>query len=265
MPNIYVSSGGNPLNFKVVGGTTQPSNPKENTIWVNTDAEITEWHIGKYPNPNWNEVDGKVFINIETTSDVSSPAFNALKKNGLRVRPYGITQRISGVWVRKAGAIYQNGAWAVFKTVLFDGSNGGDVTAITGGWDGAYRSSGSGSVTSTALVSDSAKNYSRYNFQTKNKIDMTPYKTAIAYFTKTTSSYGSLITRYIGLNTTKYTGDQSTALNDASFLNIRNGANDAKSGNFTLQLDLSNVSGAYYFNVYFGSIAETCYKIELLC
>lgn len=40
------SGGGAPLNFKVVGGTSQPSNPKENTIWVNTDKEITGWHFG---------------------------------------------------------------------------------------------------------------------------------------------------------------------------------------------------------------------------
>lgn len=31
------------LNFKVVGGTTKPGNPKENTIWVNTNVEITEY------------------------------------------------------------------------------------------------------------------------------------------------------------------------------------------------------------------------------
>ena len=31
------------LNFKVVGGTTQPTNPKENTIWVNTNTDITSW------------------------------------------------------------------------------------------------------------------------------------------------------------------------------------------------------------------------------
>jgi len=36
------SGGGNPLNFKVVGGM-QPENPKENTIWVNTDVDIPEW------------------------------------------------------------------------------------------------------------------------------------------------------------------------------------------------------------------------------
>ena len=38
--------GGTSLNFKVVGGTSAPSNPKENTIWVNTDKEITSWHFG---------------------------------------------------------------------------------------------------------------------------------------------------------------------------------------------------------------------------
>ena len=40
---IYVLGGGENLNFKVVGGTTEPSNPKENTIWVNTDTAITSW------------------------------------------------------------------------------------------------------------------------------------------------------------------------------------------------------------------------------
>ena len=37
------------LNFEIVGGTTQPSNPKENTIWVNTDQEITNWLFDNLP------------------------------------------------------------------------------------------------------------------------------------------------------------------------------------------------------------------------
>ena len=36
-------SSGASLNFKVVGGTTEPANPSENTIWVNTDEPITSW------------------------------------------------------------------------------------------------------------------------------------------------------------------------------------------------------------------------------
>lgn len=38
-----VGGGGAELNFEVVGGTSAPASPKENTIWVNTDTEITSW------------------------------------------------------------------------------------------------------------------------------------------------------------------------------------------------------------------------------
>lgn len=31
------------LNFEIVGGTTQPTNPTENMIWINTDTEITSY------------------------------------------------------------------------------------------------------------------------------------------------------------------------------------------------------------------------------
>lgn len=40
-----LSGGGNPLNFKVVGGTSAPANPAENIIWVNTGTAITGWHF----------------------------------------------------------------------------------------------------------------------------------------------------------------------------------------------------------------------------
>ena len=43
---IINASGSAGLNFKVVGGTTQPANPKENTIWVSADVEIAEWGFG---------------------------------------------------------------------------------------------------------------------------------------------------------------------------------------------------------------------------
>lgn len=40
---IYVLGGGAGLNFKVLGGTVEPAEPKENTIWVNTAAPVTSW------------------------------------------------------------------------------------------------------------------------------------------------------------------------------------------------------------------------------
>jgi hypothetical protein len=42
------AGGANPLNFKVVGNP-QPQNPKENTIWVDTDVDITTYHFSSEP------------------------------------------------------------------------------------------------------------------------------------------------------------------------------------------------------------------------
>ena len=38
------AGGGTALNFKVVGNP-QLESPSENTIWLNTDVEITGWEI----------------------------------------------------------------------------------------------------------------------------------------------------------------------------------------------------------------------------
>ena len=64
------------LNFDVVGNP-QPTNPKENTIWLNTDAEITSWIFS--PTEPTAET-GMVWITFNIAGAVS---FNALKKNGL--------------------------------------------------------------------------------------------------------------------------------------------------------------------------------------
>jgi hypothetical protein len=39
------NNGGIELNFEIVGGTSASSSPIENTIWVNTNAEITGWRF----------------------------------------------------------------------------------------------------------------------------------------------------------------------------------------------------------------------------
>lgn len=44
---LHGNGGANPLNFKVVGGTTQPSNPKENTIWINSSTAVDGWQFAK--------------------------------------------------------------------------------------------------------------------------------------------------------------------------------------------------------------------------
>ncbi len=51
---INFKSGGASLNYKIIASTTQPSSPKENTIWVNTATPINEYAFSS-ENP-WNKM-----------------------------------------------------------------------------------------------------------------------------------------------------------------------------------------------------------------
>ena len=106
---VEASGGGGGLNFSVVGGLTQPADPKENTIWVETNVDITSWIFSATePEAPADGKDGPVWI----TSGTSSPVeFNALKKNGIQVYPLSAKQYVSGAWVDKTAKIYQGGEW----------------------------------------------------------------------------------------------------------------------------------------------------------
>ena len=98
--------GGGGLNFKVVGGTVQPSNPKENTIWVDTDTDISGWVFSAMqPVPK----EGLVWVR---TGDVSPVRFNAVRKNTVMVYAYSVTQYVGGEWAKKSAYIW-NREWVL--------------------------------------------------------------------------------------------------------------------------------------------------------
>ena len=99
-------AGGASLNFKVVAGTTEPTNPKENMIWVKTSNKITGWYFSATQPENMAE--GEVWF---TTGESSEFAFNALKKNTLQVYPVSAKQYVSGAWVDKEAKSWQGGEW----------------------------------------------------------------------------------------------------------------------------------------------------------
>lgn len=125
---LYGNGGSNPLNFVVVDGTTQPSNPKENMFWVNTAQKITGYYFS--PTQPENVVAGNVWFR---TGIASRSAFNALKKNTVMVYPVYAKQYISGAWADKPVKVYQNGKWSdLYNGELF--ANGNQYTDLTGGW-----------------------------------------------------------------------------------------------------------------------------------
>lgn len=170
--NTGGGGGGGGLNFQVIGGTTAPRNPKENTIWVNTDAEITGWVFSATEPETASE--GMVWIFVGVSSPV---AFNALKKNNITVCPMSAKQYVSGAWVDKEAKSYQNGAWVDWwNGHLYEYGN--LYEQYTGGWsiDG-YKAKGYTTINPPQFNSDhiyvTGKNgYGPGAVGTVNKIDL---------------------------------------------------------------------------------------------
>lgn len=107
--------GGASLNFKIVGGTTQPSNPKENTIWANTAVAIGQWAFSSTTPSVINGVAvnaGDIWIE---TSNNSTFNFNALKKNEINVELAAVKQYDGARWLNCAAYIFQDNAWTQFS------------------------------------------------------------------------------------------------------------------------------------------------------
>lgn len=103
------------LNFTVVGGTTPPASPEENTIWVNTDTEITGWSFS--PSTPETPTEGLVWFH---TGKYSPAPFNALQQNAVIVQPNSCKQYTAGRWIPKNAQTWQSGEWVPWYTYLFD-------------------------------------------------------------------------------------------------------------------------------------------------
>ena len=184
---LHGNGGANPLNFKVVGNP-QPTNPRENTIWIDTDTPITSY-VFSATQPAGSS--GMVWIITGTSSGAE---FNALKKNGIQVYPISAKQYIGGAWVDKTAKSYQNGEWVVWVVGLYDSGKASvpfvdSQTANYGGYTSAVSDAPSrGSVVYNAdhivlSVSAGTANDSSSQFiGTQNEIDVRGHSTLYVEF-----------------------------------------------------------------------------------
>ena len=235
--------GGAPLNFKVVGGTSAPASPKENTIWVNTDAEITSWIFsGTEPE---NPTEGMVWISIGTSSTVE---FNALKKNGIQVYPISAKQYVSGAWVDVTVKSYQNGAWV--DTGLYLVQSGVDITALTGGWQdtgwgqGTTLSYPSITFENGVMSISSSTSPSSWGKSTKQSVDLTDIE-SIAITCDATAAGGAYSTAGMSAYIKMMVGKSPTSVAAQTTIVERTSV----SGTFTL--NVSSLTGEYYIG-FFG-------------
>lgn len=100
--------GGGGLNLKVVGGTTQPTNPRENTIWANTTTAITGYVLS--PTQPENGTEGLVWLK---TAD-SGVEINVGRKNAVLLHLAMSQVYSSGSWKAVEGYVYKSSAWVQF-------------------------------------------------------------------------------------------------------------------------------------------------------
>ena len=221
--------GGMLVNFKVVSGTSAPELPMENTIWVNTDADMSGWVFSVEAPANPEE--GLVWIKV---GNVDTFAFNALRRNGIVLCPMYAKQYIGSEWVTKTASIYQNGAWAEIITILKLYDNGDTFDAITGGW----KKYGGGSFGESWLHVMVASDMKGVQFWTLNSVDITGYSKLNAKVTDFSRRC------YIGVNNTlpkdRYwnTDGFSNNTDCEAIANI--------SENGTVTVDISELTGLFY-------------------
>ena len=127
--NFNGGGAGNVLNFKVVGGATQPASPAENTIWVNTDTAISEYSFRGAQVPEFTAKEGYVHITAEMTGS-SSATLNILKKNSIYAKLSNVYQYEGTGWIRKNAYIYQGGNWVQLSGVIVEIYPGSNVTTM---------------------------------------------------------------------------------------------------------------------------------------
>lgn len=244
------------LNFKVVGGTSAPSNPTENTIWINTNVTISKWSFFK-TKPTWTMSDGWVYIVSEISTNNVATSFDAVVQNEMWVNPISAWQYVNGAWVQKDMQIYKNGAWIPYTVFLY--KSGDQCSSTTGGWagdnatdngiynvidlrpyylNGGYAGDSNGALRLSAAMKSGYGGYGAVSMATKNKIDLTNVNSIIVSATV----YSSNSFTKVGVTSNDSIWNSSGYWDCAAYTNLVNG---------TTTLDVSSLSGSYH--VVFGS------------
>ena len=215
---LHGNGGSSGLNFRIVGGTSAPDNPKENTLWVNTDVKITSYSIGS-ANPN-TAGNGGVHIYTKTSGAVS---FNALKKNYMEIVPIKAQQLRNSEWVDVDVRLYKAGKWETFVVFLYD--RGDQRADESGGWSKQNRSDGGSyfghSVSFGSEQISFSSTYAKDSHQangsveTNSLVDLSQFSKLQLTYTK--SSWGNdNVKAYFGIGSSRNGTTAEVKLSDSS-------------------------------------------------
>ena len=229
-------SGGGGLSLTVVGGTTQPSSPTENTIWVNTSTAIGNWYVQNTAPTSPSTGDVWITLKPSLTNLIN------LSDSGSFMVGFGRTQQyVSGAWVDKDAELYNGSSWSELQTYVY---NLGDLCSeTTGGW--SIFTTGSNSL--NAFASDHlAHDYKSSSanlgfFVTGQAIDLTEYTEIHLDYEVTSGSTGSAY--HSGLYLTTNNTNYNNINNNKTVLSEWHVSSQARQ---TITVDITNFTGSYY-------------------
>lgn len=182
--------GGGGLNLKVVGGTTQPTNPRENTIWINTTIAITGYVLS--PTQPETGTEGLVWIKTADTG----VEINVGKRNSIVLYLSTAKLYTAGKWISVNGWVYVSSVWNQFAKeglMVFDRTQqeyadiNRNILAVR---DEEYMSRKDADPYIQMTISGSSAITRGY--QWKNPVDVTNYNTmeVVGYSTKSINQAG---------------------------------------------------------------------------
>lgn len=225
------------LNFDIVSGYTEPTNPKENTIWIKTGITIANYVFS--PTQPQNPAERTAWFMTSTASPVE---FNALKENCIQVCPVSVKGYYGGEWADWTAQTYQNGAWVdwwVWDGGLF--AIGDEYEPVTGGWICSQQGDKDSSMTiDNSGITLAANQNNAILAATAKKIDMTGYSTLCA-------------------SATDYENGQSWDC----YLKLGN-TNDINNEDYTASVQVTRFSSPTVYRMDVSSVQEPCYVVLLL-
>ena len=245
---LYGNGGTAALNFRIIGGTTEPQNPRENDIWVNTDVPIHEWAFkSSIPEPTGNE--GDVVIVYAPAKNTISPSMNLLKTNTILAKPSSAYQFDGSTWILKQTSVYDGSEWLPLKDYFY---KDGTISPEIGGLSKSSTGIGNYTLAGDRIqIINPAQSYPESDFwlYTNQMIDVTNYS-------------------QIGIKAQVLTGPDvglsfilstKQAANGPAYATDVNGPWGPKE----LIVDVSNLTGYYYINLYAGSLDSTACNVDI--
>ena len=230
----------NALNFKIVGGTTRPETPQENTIWINTDTAIGEYQFSSTKPVTRADGSGlqtgDVWIK---TAEKSVLSINAVKKNAVNIYPVRAYQYSGSEWIYKPAKVYQSGWKDIGLTVYYEGVFSGLYDLNKTGGDGAFQKLSD----NIRLAPSGTYGTPSYLYtQVSPAIDFTEYSILEMKIIPNVSFSGTLTNIYDTIVSLYATPNGGSHDWDNPHVRISAGVKDTE---ITMRLDISTLEGLY--------------------